>query len=84
MIGGEPLVLSKDANRNGEKENPAEYLDYMAKNLVKLQCPQQSSFGYESAKGPKAYVELDDVNVAPQNKPGVSYIHDSAFFWARP
>ena len=84
MIGGEPLVLPKDANWNGQKEDPAEYLDYMAKNLVRLQCPQQNSFGYESGKGRKAYVELDDVNVAPQNKSGVNYIHDSALFWARP
>ena len=56
----------------------------MAKNLVRLQCPQQSSFGYESAKEHKAYVELDDVNLAPQNNSGVNYIHDSAVFWARP
>jgi hypothetical protein len=84
MIKGEPLVLSKDADHNGQKEDPAEYLDYMAKNLVRLQCPQQSSFGYESAKEHKAYVELDDVNLAPQNNSGVNYIHDSALFWARP
>ena len=73
-------MLPKDANWNGQKEDPAEYLDYMAKNLVRLQCPQQNSFGYESGKGRKAYVELDDVNVAPQNKSGVNYIHDSALF----
>ncbi|HVM61979.1 MAG TPA: S41 family peptidase [Verrucomicrobiae bacterium] len=84
MIKGEPLVLSKGANWNGQEKDPDEYLDYMAKNFVKLRCPQQSSFGYESTKGKKAYVELDDVSIAPEDKAGMSYTHDPELFWARP
>jgi hypothetical protein len=85
MIKGEPLVLSKDANWNGRKEDAANYLNYMAKNFITLSCPRQSSFGYESGKGEKAYVELDSV-IIPLEKAqrGMSYTHDPAVFWARP
>jgi hypothetical protein len=84
MIKGEPLVLSKDANWNGRKEDAAEYLNYMAKNFITLSCPRQSSFGYESGKGEKAYVELDSADIPPKNWGGYSYTHDPAVFWARP
>jgi len=84
MIKGDPLVLSKNANWNGRKEDAAEYLNYIAKDLIRLSCPRQSSFGYESGKGAKAYVELDPVNIPPENWEGYSYTHDPALFWARP
>ena len=85
MIKGEPLVLSKNANHNGDKEDPADYLGYMAKNLMKFQCPRQSSFGYESSNTNKAYVELDDVSIAPpKNDRDTAYTHDPGLFWARP
>jgi hypothetical protein len=84
LINGEPVVLSKNANWNGQKKDPDEYLNYMAKNLVRFQCPQQSSFGYESTKGKKAYVELDDVRVEAEDSSGVNYTHDSTLFWSRP
>jgi hypothetical protein len=78
-------VLSKDANWNGRKEDAATYLNYMAKNFITLSCPRQSSFGYESGKGEKAYVELDSV-IIPLEKAqrGMSHTHDPAVFWARP
>jgi len=85
MIKGDPLVLSKDANWNGRKEDEATYLNYMAKNFITLSCPRQSSFGYESGKGEKAYVELDSVIIPPEKaQRGISYTHDPAVFWARP
>jgi hypothetical protein len=85
MIKGEALVLSKDANWNGRKEDAAEYLNYMAKNFITLSCPRQSSFGYESGKGEKAYVELDSV-IIPLEKAqrGISHTRDPVVFWARP
>jgi len=84
LIQGEPLNLCKEANWNGQKKDPAHYLNYMAKNLVRLQCPQESAFGYESRQERRSYVELGPLNLPPRGRQGVSYIHDPAVFWAKP
>lgn len=84
LIAGRPLTLAKEANWNGTPKNPAEYLDYMAKNLVRLQSPQESAYGYESRKQDRSYCELDPASVQPRGRKGVIYIHDAAAFWAQP
>jgi hypothetical protein len=84
IISGEPLKVSDDLNWNGQKKAPEEYLNYMAKNLLRLQCPQESAFGYESRKGDRFYVELDPLTVPSKGEKGTIYTHDSVAFWARP
>lgn len=84
LIAGAPLKTPADLNWNGQKKVPEEYLNYMAKNLLKLQCPQESAFGYESRKGGRSYVELDPAGISPKGEKGTLYTHDSAAFWARP
>jgi len=84
LIHGEALNLCKEANWNGQKKDPAQYLSYMAKNLVRLQCPEESAFGYESRKERIGYVELAPLKVPARGNQGVTYIHDPAVFWAKP
>lgn len=84
IISGESLNVSDDLNSNGQKKASEEYLNYMAKNLLRLQCPQESAFGYESRKGDRFYVELDPLTVPSKGEKGTIYTHDSVAFWARP
>jgi hypothetical protein len=84
LVAGEPVVLSKGANWNGEPKDPKEYLDYMAKNLVKLQCPAVSAYGYESWNGLHEYIELDPITVPGSTEKNVTTTHDDAWFWSCP
>lgn len=48
LITGEPLVLNKEANYNGQPHDPERYLHYMSKNLAVTVCATSSEFGLES------------------------------------
>lgn len=84
LVAGKPLMLSKGANWNGEPKNQGEYLDYMAKNLVKLQCPSVSAFGYESWDGPHTYIELDPLTIPASTEKNVITTNNDAWFWSKP
>jgi hypothetical protein len=86
LISGAPLELAKGANWNGRPENPATYKAYMAKNLVRITCPVESAFGYESRPG-RRYVTLDAAAFPPRparDAAGGHIVHDPAAFWVRP
>ncbi|WP_275975841.1 transglutaminase-like domain-containing protein [Geothrix terrae] len=86
LISGGPLELAKGANWNGRPENPATYKAYMAKNLVRITCPVESAFGYES-RPDRRYVTLDAAAFPPRparDAAGGLIIHDPAAFWVRP
>jgi hypothetical protein len=84
LVAGAPLVLSKDANWNGKPKDPGEYFDYMAKNLVKLQCPSVSAYGYESWNEPTTYIELDPLTIPASTEKNVTTTHDPDWFWSKP
>jgi hypothetical protein len=84
LVAGDPLVLAKGANWNGKPKDPGEYLDYMAKNLVKLQCPSTSAYGYESWNEPTTYLELDPVSIPVSTGYHVTTTHDPEWFWSKP
>lgn len=84
LVAGAPLVLSKGANWNGQPKDPAEYLDYMAKNLVKLQCPSVSAYGYESWNETGTTIELDPVTIPDSKGYHVTVTHDPDWFWSKP
>jgi hypothetical protein len=86
LISGGPLELAKGANWNGRSENPATYKAYMAKNLVRITCPVESAFGYESRPG-RRYVTLDGLGFPARparDAAGGLIVHDPAAFWVRP
>lgn len=86
LISGGPLELSKGANWNGRPENPATYKAYMAKNLVRITCPVESAFGYES-RPERRYVTLDAAAFPPRparDAAGGLITHDPVAFWAQP
>ena len=86
LISGGPLELAKGANWNGRPENPATYKAYMAKNLVRITCPVESAFGYES-RPERRYVTLDALAFPPRparDAAGGVIVHDPAAFWGRP
>jgi hypothetical protein len=86
LISGAPLELSKGANWNGRPENPVQYKAYMAKNLVRITCPVESAFGYES-RPERRYVTLDGLAFPgrpARDAAGGLLVHDPAAFWARP
>jgi hypothetical protein len=86
LISGGPLELAKGANWNGRPENPATYKAYMAKNLVRITCPVESAYGYES-RSERRYVTLDGLGFPARparDAAGGLIIHDPAAFWARP
>ncbi|WP_243294835.1 transglutaminase-like domain-containing protein [Geothrix mesophila] len=86
LISGAPLELSKGANWNGRPESPATYKAYMAKNLVRITCPVESAYGYES-RPVRRYVTLDGLAFPPRPaRDGWEAVitHDPAAFWARP
>jgi hypothetical protein len=86
LISGGPLELAKGANWNGRSENPATYKAYMAKNLVRITCPVESAFGYES-RPERRYVTLDAAAFPPRptrDAAGGLIVHDHVAFWARP
>lgn len=84
LVAGAPLLLSKSANWNGKPKDPGEYFDYMAKNLVKLQCPSVSAYGYESWNEPTTYIELDPVTIPASKGYNVTITHDPDWFWSKP
>jgi hypothetical protein len=81
---GAPLALAKEANWNGQKKDPREYLNYMAKNLIQLQSPQESRFGYESGNKERTYIQLNPVRLPPGGKKGITYLQDPKAFWGLP
>ncbi|WP_243317263.1 transglutaminase-like domain-containing protein [Geothrix paludis] len=86
LVTGGPLELSKGANWNGRPESPATYKAYMAKNLVRITCPVESAYGYES-RAERRYVTLDGLGFPPRparDAAGGLITHDPAAFWARP
>lgn len=86
LISGAPLELSKGANWNGRPESPATYKAYMAKNLVRITCPMESAFGYES-RAERRYVTLDGLGFPARparDAAGGLITHDPAAFWTRP
>jgi hypothetical protein len=83
LIKAEPLNLAKDANWSGKKKEKDDYLDYMSKNLVRLECPLESAFGYESRRTKKSYVELIPLNTAPKSASS-RVVYDPDVFWAKP
>ena len=86
LISGGPLELAKGANWNGRPENPATYKAYMAKNLVRITCPAESAFGYES-RPERRYVTLDGLGFPARparDAAGGLIVHDPAAFWVRP
>lgn len=88
LIQGRPLQPDKGLNWNGLTYDPGKYLDYMAKNLVKLSSPLESAYGYESRPvEAKRYVQLDPVTLSPKatGRYGrTTYLHDPSAFWAKP
>jgi hypothetical protein len=58
----------------------------MAKNLVRITCPVESAFGYESRPG-RRYVTLDGLGFPARparDAAGGLIVHDPAAFWVRP
>jgi hypothetical protein len=86
LIAGDPLQLAPGANWNGRPEPPAQYLAYMAKNLVRITCPLESAYGYESRGGVLQYLTLDSsaFPARPAKGPGGAVTHDPRAFWAAP
>lgn len=86
LISGAPLELSKGANWNGRPKSPATYKAYMAKNLVRITCPVESAFGYES-RPERRYATLDALGFPARparDAAGGLITHAAAAFWARP
>ncbi|WP_243304849.1 transglutaminase-like domain-containing protein [Geothrix oryzisoli] len=86
LISGGPLELAKGANWNGRPENPATYKAYMAKNLVRITCPVESAYGYES-RPERRYVTLDAAAFPPRPARDAAeglIVHDPVAFWVRP
>lgn len=85
LIAGQPLRISEGANWNGRPLVAAHYLSYMAKNLVRISCPVESAFGYES-RPQRRFVTLDSTAMArlPRGQEGGGIVHDPARFWSRP
>lgn len=81
LISGKPIVISNSANHNGEKSSAEFYFNYMAKNLIKLRCPLENSFGIDSRRE-RRFVELLPEGI-PINE---NYINHSTpdTFWAKP
>lgn len=86
LVAGAPLQVSPGANWNGRPEPPANYLAYMAKNLMRISCPVESAYGYESRKTGLSYVTLDATTFPAKPAKGMEDVrtHDPAAFWARP
>lgn len=56
----------------------------MAKNLILLQSPQESRFGYESGNRDRTYIQLNPVRLPPRGKKGITYLQESGDFWGLP
>jgi hypothetical protein len=85
LITGQPLRISEGANWNGRPLVAAHYFSYMAKNLVRISCPMESAFGYES-RPQRKFVTLDSTALIrkPRGKEGSVVVYDPAGFWSRP
>ncbi|MCC6962511.1 MAG: hypothetical protein IT585_04585 [candidate division Zixibacteria bacterium] len=98
MAGGDSLVLPEEINWNGQRQNPVDYMNYMAKNLFRFECPQVSAYGYESWPGTRYYISLNPTDYDPGKQtstkaespaPGTSTLDevvtdDPAVFFAAP
>lgn len=98
MAGGDSLVLPEEINWNGQRQNPVDYMNYMAKNLFRFECPQVSAYGYESWPGTRYYMALNPTSYDPSKQtstktestaPGTSTLDevvtdDPAVFFAAP
>ncbi|MBI4913538.1 MAG: transglutaminase domain-containing protein [Acidobacteria bacterium] len=87
LITGRPVQISDGANWNGKPLVPSQYLDYMAKNLVRISCPLASAFGHESRRSDqRPYVTLDALALdrPTREQGGGPVVKDPAAFWARP
>lgn len=98
MAGGDSLVVPEEINWNGQRQNPVDYMNYMAKNLFRFECPQVSAYGYESWPGTRYYISLNPTDYDPSKQtstktessaPGTSTLDevvtdDPAVFFAAP
>lgn len=94
LISGATVVLNDDANWNNQKKAPAEYFNYMSKNLYWLKCSIKSEWDIESAKSGKP--KIDYINLYPGgyntlhqpkmvNKWAVFYATNNPdYFWQKP
>jgi len=98
MAGGDSLILPEEINWNGQRQNHVDYMNYMAKNLFRFECPQTSAYGYESWPGTRYYLALNPTDYDPSKQtstktestaPGTSTLDevvtdDPAVFFAAP
>lgn len=85
LISGAPLRMAEGANWNGQPYDSIQYKNYMAKNLVRIICPTESAFGFESKPGTRTYVILDALGFP--HRPGDEsdrVTNDPLAFWAKP
>ena len=81
FVDGDPVDVSPHLNHNGERYYG--YKEYMAKNLFRLECPEQSAYNYE-AQSRRTYVELIPEDYEPESFSNYLYTTDRTAFWAAP
>lgn len=92
LLTGEPLVLNKEVNYNGQPTETDYYLRYISKNLALMTCSKSSEFDLES----KPFDGSNYILLAPAGRqldqrildrcgiPQESICHNSALFWQAP
>ena len=101
LINGKTLILNPDANWNNRATTTREYylLEYMAKNLYRLECPMRSEYDFETRLDGRKYeyvelLPLDGYRQTPKisersyQNPAVSFMtyktNNPDQFWVLP
>lgn len=107
LINNKPLIVNSEINHNpssafhrflyntGLKRYTSEkYLDYMSKNLFRLECASHSEFNSETSDKDMDYIQLVPIGYKVENNPEVHnyktykisryYISNPDIYWKKP